>query len=109
MLMTRHFMVFTTFRDIQRLEHDSMLVTEWFKINYIKIYNDKCQLLFSGYKHEVIWASIGQSQIQKSKAQKLLDIIVDKNMKFDEYILTLSKKVGRKLCASGRICKLLNL
>lgn len=44
-----------------------------------------------------MWASIGQSQIRKSKTQKLLGMIVDKNMKFDKYILTLRKKVRRKL------------
>ena len=45
---------------IQRLEHDSMLAIEWFESNYMKLSNDKCHLLLSGYKHEVM-ANIGQS------------------------------------------------
>ena len=39
---------------IQRLEHDSMLATEWFESNYMKLNGDKCHLFLSGYKHEVI-------------------------------------------------------
>ena len=49
----------------------------------MKIYNDKCHLPFSGYKHEVMWASTAQNQIWKGKVQKFLGMIVDKNMKFD--------------------------
>ena len=69
---------------IQRLEHDSILAIEWFESNYMKL--NKCHLLLSGYKHEVMWANIGQSQIWESKEQKLLDISIDRNMTFDEYI-----------------------
>ena len=48
---------------IQRLEHDSMLAIEWFESNYMKLNNDKCHLLLSGHKHEVMCANIVQSQI----------------------------------------------
>ena len=36
---------------IQRLENESMLAIEWFKINQMKLNNE---LLLFGYKHEVI-------------------------------------------------------
>ena len=52
---------------IQRLEHDSILEIEWFESNYMKLNNDKCHLLLSGYNHEVMWANIGQSQTWESK------------------------------------------
>ena len=45
-----------------------------------------------------MWANIAQSQIQEPEEQKLV-IIIDKDMKFDEYILTHCIKVERKLCA----------
>ena len=96
-------------RLIQRLEHDSMLATEWFESNYMKINVDKCHLLLSGYKHEVMWANIGQSQLWESKEQKLLGIIIDRDMNFDKHILLQCKKVRRKLCALGRVCNFLNL
>ena len=57
----------------------------------------------SGYKHEAMWANTGQSQIWESKEQKLLGVIIDRGMKFDEYILIKCKKAVRKLCALGRV------
>ena len=59
-------------------------------------------------RHEVMWANIGQSQICETKEQKLISIIIDENMNVDEYIQTLYEKVGKKLCALARICKLLS-
>ena len=64
-----------------------MLATGRFGSNYMKVNGDKCHLLLSGYKYEVMWANIGQSQIWESKEQKLLGIIIVRVMKFDEYIL----------------------
>ena len=75
----------------------------------MKLNGDKCHLLLSGDKHEVMWGNIGQSQIWESKEQKLLGIIIDRDLKFDEYILIQCKKAGRKLCALGKVCKFLNL
>ena len=48
---------------ISRLEHDSHLAIEWFESNYMKLNQDKCHLLVSGYKHENIWARIGEVKI----------------------------------------------
>ena len=64
-----------------------MLATGRFESNYMKVNGDKCHLLLSGYKYEVMWANTGQSQIWESKEQKLLGIIIVRVMKFDEYIL----------------------
>ena len=57
---------------IRRLKHDSMLVIELFESNYMKLNNDKCHSLLSCYKHEVMWANIGQSQTWESKEQNFL-------------------------------------
>ena len=69
----------------------------------MKLNGGKCQILLSGYKHEEMWANIGQSQIWESKEQKLLGVVIDRDMKFDEYILIQCKKSGRELCALGRV------
>ena len=44
---------------LKRLEHDYSLAIEWFQNNYMKLNEDKCHLLISGFKHEVLWADIG--------------------------------------------------
>ena len=41
--------------------------------------------------------------------QKLLGIILDRNLKFDEYILTQCKKAGRKIKVLARVCTYLSL
>ena len=37
---------------INRLKHDSLLAIEWFENNHMKLNQEKCHLLVSGYKHE---------------------------------------------------------
>ena len=40
---------------ISRLQHDSYLKIEWFKINSMKVNEGKCHLLISRLKCEKIW------------------------------------------------------
>ena len=41
---------------IKRPKNDSLLATEWFQNNNMKLNQDKCRLLLSGYEHENVWA-----------------------------------------------------
>ena len=75
----------------------------------MKLNQDKCHFLLSGHKHEVMFAKIGQSKIWESRTQKLLGIIIDRKLKFDEYILTQCKKAGRKIKALARAGSYLSL
>ena len=81
---------------ITRLEHDPLLVTEWFQVNYMKLNEEKCYILKSGHKHELLWANIGWSKILESEKQKLLGFVRDWNLHFDEYILSQCKKSLQK-------------
>ena len=94
---------------VRRLEHDSMLAIEWFESNYMKLNQDKCHSLLSGHKQEMIQANIGQTKIWKSRKKKLLAITIDRNLRFDIYVLNQCKKAGRKLSALTRICKFMSL
>ena len=94
---------------ISRLEHDSVLAIEWFECNYMKLNQDKCHLLISGHKYESVWANIGSCKIWESNDQKLLGVNIDRNLKFNHYILKQCKKSGRKLSALTRICKFMSL
>ena len=42
------------YKSHSKIEHDSVQAIEWFENNYMKLNNDKCYLLLSGYKHEVM-------------------------------------------------------
>ena len=54
---------------ITTLEHDSHLAIEGTESNYMKLNQDKCHLLVSGYKHEHIWVRIGEVKIWESLKQ----------------------------------------
>ena len=64
-----------------------MLDIECFQSNYMKLNEDKCHFLLSGYKHEMMSAKIGQSRIWEGEKQKLLGVTIDKYLKFDEHIV----------------------
>ena len=51
---------------ISRLEHDSVLATEWFECNYMKLNQDKCHLLILRHNYESVWANIGYCKISES-------------------------------------------
>ena len=48
---------------LKELEYHSDLALSWFENNYMKLNTDKCHLLVSGYKHECVFAKIGNDQI----------------------------------------------
>ena len=47
---------------MERLEHYTKLVIEWFENNYMKLNEDKCHLLV-GHRYETLWANIGKTRI----------------------------------------------
>ena len=71
----------------------------------MKISEEKCHLLISGGKDELLWAKIVGSKTWENEQQKLLGIVIHRNLRFDEYILPKCKKAGRKLSVLVRICK----
>ena len=81
---------------INTLEHNSYQAIDWFENNSIKLNQDKCYLLLSGFKYENIWAKIGKTKIWESKEEKLLGIESDRTFSFDKYIASLCKKAGKK-------------
>ena len=94
---------------IKRLEHDSLLAIEWFQNNNMKLNQDKCHLLVSGYKHENVWAQIGDEKIWESNKQKLLGLQIDRNLNFNEYVSLLCKKAGKKLSVLARLSNFMSI
>ena len=82
---------------INRLEHDIALAVEWIENIFLKLNQDKCHLLVSGHEHESVWAKIGETKIWESNKQKLLGVVIDGNLNFNEYVFDLCKKAGRNM------------
>ena len=107
LLMIPHFLPVKNLNSlIKRLEQDSLLAIEWFQNNNIKLNQDKCHLLVSGYKHENVSAQIGDEKICESNKQKLLGLQIDRNLHFNEYVSLLCKKAGKKLSVLARLSNL---
>ena len=51
----------------------------------------------------MLFVNIGATKIWESKQQKLLAILIDRDLKFDKYVLPQFKKPGKKLTALIRI------
>ena len=62
----------------------------------MKLNQDQCHLLVSSYKHENVWAQIGDQIIWESNKQKLLGLQIDRNLNFNEYVSSLCEKAGKK-------------
>ena len=77
---------------MERLKHDTKLAIEWFENNYMKLNEGKCNLLVAGHRYESLWAKIGETRIWESKNEKLLGLTIDRNLNFDNYVITLCKK-----------------
>ena len=60
--------------------------------NDMKLNQDKCHLLVSGYKNENLWTK-----------QKLLGLDIDRNLNFNEHASSLCRKAGNKLSVLARL------
>ena len=69
----------------------------------MRLDQDKCHLLVSGFKYENIWAKIGKTKIWESKKQKLLGVEIFRTLSFDEHIASLCRKAGKKLSVLARL------
>ena len=79
---------------ISRPAHDTALAFESFEHNFMKLNQDKCHFLVSGHKHETVWVKIGEMKILESNKQKLLCVVIDRNLNFDECVFDLCQKSG---------------
>ena len=75
----------------------------------MKLNQDKCHLLVSGYKHENVWSQIGDEKNWESNKQKLLGLQIDRNLHFNEYVSLLCKKAGKKLSVLARLSDFMSI
>ena len=68
----------------------------------------KCHLVISGHKRESVWPKIGETKIWESNKQKLLCVVIDRNLNCDEYVFDLCKKACRKLSILARLSNYLS-
>ena len=73
----------------------------------MKLNTDTYHLIISGNKHESLWTDIGNDKIWESNNVKLLEVNIDKDLKFNWHMLNICNKANRKLTILSRVFKYL--
>ena len=92
---------------ISALETSSSLLFGWFNYNFMKANSDKIHLIISCT--EATTAMIDGLPIDSSKIQVLLGITIYHELKFDDHVNYLCKKVSLKLNAHAHIARFINV
>ena len=82
-----------------KLENCSELAIAWFKSNYMKLNEEKCELLVRG--------KLGKTW--ENSLVKLLGVTIDNELNFDKYVAEICAKANRKLSVLLRLSKFLFL
>ena len=67
----------------------------------------KCHFLFLGHKYETLFINVGEAKIWETKQQKLSVVLIDRDLKFNKYVLSQCKRVGKTLITLIRISKII--
>ena len=81
---------------LHNLEYDTLSAIIWFENNFMKLNDDKCHFLISGNMNEHLFAKVGEEIIWESAEEKLLGVVIDKNLNFNSHLSKLCENVGKK-------------
>ena len=93
---------------MKNVKHDCITLVEWFRENYLTLNDDKCNLLASRYKNEALFAKVGETLIWEENAIKLLGLIIDSGLTFNNHVKAICKKASQKLTAIIRMSNILS-
>ena len=94
-------------RILTTLQDAAAKLFKWFSDNQMKGNTDKCHLLLS--KDESSEIHIGDSIIESTTSEKLLDIKINSKLRFDDHNQDLCNKANRKLRALAQATPYMNL
>ena len=60
---------------LDKLQNCSELAIAWFKSNYMKLNEEKCELLVCGYRFEQLWIKVGDNKTSEKSLVKLLGVL----------------------------------
>ena len=93
---------------LSHLEIDSKVLLEWVSNNHLKANPDKFHLLLSD-PSPIFSVQVDHYHIENSSSEKLLGIIIDSDLNFNDHVTELCKKASQKLHALARISNYMNL
>ena len=91
---------------LNRIEYETSIVLDCFKINEMKSNENKCHLIIPNETN--VSVNIGQECLKAEDSVTLLGIIIDSKLNFTRHIEKMLKKGNQKLHALARISKYVN-
>ena len=82
---------------LNKLETDSLIAINWFKMNHMKLNTDKCKLIVAGHKAGSVSVKVGESNIYEQDKVELLGITIDNKLTFQYHLEEKLKKANSKL------------
>ena len=92
---------------LSKLECETASAIMWFEANYMKLNEDKCHFLLAGNTPEHLWVKVGEQVIWERRKERLLGLVIDKELNFDKHLMILCKKVSSKVTALARMAKII--
>ena len=74
----------------------------------MKLNKERRHLLVLGHKYENVWVKMMDEKIWESAKQRLLGTVIGRNLNFDDLVISLYQKVGRKLAVLARLSKFMS-
>ena len=97
---------------LKSLESDTNKVLEWFRFNEMKPNQGKCHLIVADVNHKNYdsksFVYLEDAFLESEDIVKLLGILIDKELTFEDHINWLLKKANQKLHALMRVSKYMN-
>ena len=91
---------------IHNLESDVASAMIWFEANYMILNQSKCHFILASNSPEQFWIKVGEQVIWESTQEKLLGILLNKNLKFEQHVQSLCKTAGAKVTALARMIRI---
>ena len=88
---------------LKKLESETNVLLEWFRINEMKLNETKCHLMITKPCYSSV--IVGGTLISNEPKINLLGITIDDNLKFTDHVRKIYKKGNQKLHALSRISK----
>ena len=87
----------------ENLKISFLIMQKWFYENHMVLNPMKCHCLVLGNRSNSDTINLNGTKMASSSYEKLLGILTDRDLSFDEHIKSLYRKAGQKLNALARI------
>ena len=93
---------------IRNLEEDTAAAILWFDANNMILNQGKCHFLMSSIKTSVehFYIKVGEEIIWESSEEKLLGLMIDNKLSFNQYLMDICKKASCKVTALKRLARM---